>query len=391
MIKDLDLDKYEDRLQASRRRRAAAMSFTEGDRVATQCSVHGSYFSWLLGVNIKEYYTDIDTQIHVQTEAIKWRLENLDDDRTDIHIGLDRGPIGEALVFDCDVVYPEDTSPWIRHKLATPEDIDQLEVQPPEDNPRIAEALERGLRFKERAEELGVKFPVSIPGVGIHPPLSCACAIMDPADVYLLMLEDPRRSELLFAKCFDAFCAVKEYSDRKLYGHVRSDSLGLADDNSAFVSDDLYQDQVLPWNLMLYERYGKQTRYLHADGPNHHHYATYAQHARLTHFDIGGWSELRPAVRHFKGKTVINGNLNNIDFYGDLDDKLKWKIRNCLRIAAPGGGYILAIGGETYPGANLDTLCAGFAYAHEVGKYPLELPAAEDDPAPPGAVETYRR
>ncbi|MFQ6098796.1 MAG: uroporphyrinogen decarboxylase family protein, partial [Armatimonadota bacterium] len=292
---DFDISRYEERIGASRRRMEAARRFEEGDMVPTAVSAGGSYFSWLFGVNIRHYYTDIDTQIEVQARAVKWRFENLDDDRTDYSLHLDNGPIGEAIVFGAEVVYPDNTSPRIVPFLETPADIERLEVRDPRDNPRVQEALERARKFKERAQQLRVPLPVGVSGVGIHPPLSCACAIMEPRIVYEMMANDPEPIQLLFRKCFDAFCMVKDYMDELFSGGKRSGHLGLADDNSAFVSDPMYREQVLPWNLRLYERYGFKSRSLHADGPNAHHFHTYVQDVKLTQMDIGGSSKIEPA------------------------------------------------------------------------------------------------
>jgi len=99
-----------------------------------------------------------------------------------------------------------------------------------------------------------------------------------------------------------------------------------------------------------------------------------------------GWSRLQPAVDILKpARCVVNGNLNCRDFYGGFDENLRRKIRQTIRLAAPGGGYVFAIGGETYAGVNPDTLVRGFEYAHEVGKYPIDLPdepMPESDPRP---------
>jgi hypothetical protein len=42
----------------------------------------------------------------------------------------------------------------------------------------------------------------------------------------------------------------------------------------------------------------------------------------------------------------------------------------------PGGGYALAVGGETYAGVNPDTLCRVVAYAKEAGRYPVRAKEA---------------
>jgi uroporphyrinogen-III decarboxylase len=197
---------------------------------------------------------------------------------------------------------------------------------------------------------------------------------MEPRLVYEMMAADPEPIGVLFRKCFDAFCALKDYMDEVFAGGKRSGHLGLADDNSAFVSDAMYRAQVLPWNRRLYERYGFNGRYLHADGPNEHHFRTYVEDIKLNSMDIGGWSRLEPAVEILKGKCVFSGNMNCRDFYGAFDEELRRKIRHRIRLAAPGGGYIFAIGGETYPRVDPDTLVRGFDYVREIGRYPIGLP-----------------
>jgi uroporphyrinogen-III decarboxylase len=232
--------------------------------------------------------------------------------------------------------------------------------------------------------ELQLNVPVGGGYVGIHPPLSCACAIADPTWVYEMLYTDPRLVELLFEKCYRAFCDTRDYMD-ELAG-ARSEHLGLADDNCSFVSATLYNDYVLPWNQRLYARYGRKGRALHSDGPHHQHFRAYVDVIRLNHCDIGGWSKLQPAVDILKrGRCVVNGNLNCRDFYGEFDETLRRKIRQTLRIAAPGGGYVFAIGGETYPRVKPDTLVDGFRYAHEVGTYPIDIPEEpmpQNDPRP---------
>jgi len=383
---DFDPERYRTRREESAKRMQAAHEFREGDCVATIASVGGSYFAWLFGVDIRDYYTDIDTQIEVQLRGLQWRYENLPDDFTGTGIGYDGGPAGEGLFFEeCDIVYPPGTSPWVVPFIKDGADVEALQIKDPRDNARIQDYLKRGQRFVERARELGVRVPASPGWVGIHPPLSCACAIADDAWVYENMVAEPGIVLKLFEKCFRAFCACQEYM-YEVYGGGPG-HLGLADDNSAFVSDEMYRRMVLPFNLALYEKYGSSGRSLHADGPNEHHYETYAKIVKLNHMDIGGWSKLRPAVEILKpAGCVVHGGLNNRDLYSGWTEPLRQKIRQSIRIAAPGGGYEFAIGGETYAGTDPDVLCRTFEYAHEVGRFPLDIPEeplpGEDDGRP---------
>lgn len=378
MAVQVDISRYEARREASRQRLQAAREFREADRVPTLCGVAGSFYSWLFGVNIHDYYADLDTQIEVQTRGMQWHYDNLPDDYTGYGLGYDAGPVGEGLVFDCEVVHPDGTSPRIVHFIESPEDIEKLEVVDPRDNPRVQAHLRRYQAFADRVKELGLDYPVGPPRIGIHPPISCATAIADANWVYMMMTLEPALMRQLFEKCYQAFVMCQEYTYELTGGGPGS--MGLADDNSAFVSDPMYREQVLPWNLALYERYGPNYRSLHADGPNQHHYATYAHLIRLNHMDIGGFSTLRPALEILKpAGCVIYGNMNNRDLYGGWTERLQQKIRQTIRLAAPGGGYEFAIGGEVYAGTPGETLVQTFEYAAEVGRYPIDLP---EEPLP---------
>jgi len=44
-----------------------------------------------------------------------------------------------------------------------------------------------------------------------------------------------------------------------------------------------------------------------------------------------------------------------------------------VRIGPPGGGYIFAIGGETYPGVRPDTLIRTVEHVKEIGRYPVSI------------------
>jgi uroporphyrinogen-III decarboxylase len=230
-----DPSKYESRWQASRARLQAAHEFREGDCVPVLSSEYGSYWAWVLGIDIADYYEDLDTQIEVQMRGLTWHHENVPDDRTDCSIGFDCGPIGEAVVFDCDIERPRGTSPWILPRISSAEDVDRLEIVDPRHNPRVQALLERGREYKQRALDLGVKIPIGTGGLGIHPPLSAACALAGADWVYLNMLAEPALVLKLFEKCFRAFCLCQEYM-YELHGGGPG-GLGLADDNSSFVSD----------------------------------------------------------------------------------------------------------------------------------------------------------
>ena len=362
-------DNYRDRIEDSKKRMQTTCRFEEPDRVPITISTAGSFYSRLFGYNIRDYYTDFDTCIDVQLKGLEWAYEELQDDRTGCGLHLDFGPISEGLYFGFPIEYPDDTSPWVEKALETPADIDAFQVPDPAGSPGIREAFRKIEQFKDRVKERGIDIPAG-GGLGIHPPLSCACALAEPEMVYSLMYEDPALIHRFFAKLLDAFCRLVDYQD-SLLGR-KTESIGLADDHSAFVSNPMYREFVYPYNMAIYERYGLKGRSFHADGPNDHHFEMYANDMKLTRMDIGGFSDIANAKPALQGKTVFSGGLNCRDLYYDLATA-KPVIDRAIRIGAPGGGFILAVGGETYVGVNPDTLIQAVEYAKEAGLYPIAL------------------
>ena len=363
-------EKFRNKIEESKRRIDIACSFKEPDCLPIQIKVSGTYFAWMCGYNIKEYFLDREIMVDVQLKGLEWCFEHLKDDRIDYSIYLQLGIIYEGLFFDCPIEYPDNAEPRIVPKLKTEEDIDKLEVPDPATHPKIEWVFQEAEKTKRIMKKKGINLPFNF-DFGIHPPLSAACAIMDPTDVYTMMYTNPQAIKKLFDKLLDAFFKIRDYMDKRL-GIKRKD-IGLANDNSAFISNKMYREMVLPYDKAIYERYGKNRRYLHADGPNDHNFKTFCEDLKIDYMDIGGWSSLKEAVKVMKGKTVIFGGLNNKDLYKGLDDSAKEKIKEAVRIAAPGGGYIFGIGGETYPGVSPETLIKLVDYVKRIGKYPIKL------------------
>lgn len=361
----LDPDRYLDKIGDSRCRIKTTQSFQEPDRVPIQITTGGSFYAKLFGCNIRDYYTDMDLNLEVQVAGLKWAFEVLGDDRTGLSVSPDIGPVSEGIYFGLPIEYPDDTSPWIVPQLSDASDIEKLEIPEPEGHSGVRRVYELYETLKLKVEKMGLKLNVS-GGFGIHPPLSAACAIMPPEKVYELMYTDPPLVHRFFGKLLDAFCKLVDFKDR--YFGTATESMGLADDNSAFISVAMYKEFVFPYNSQIYERYGKKGRSLHADGPNDHLFELYADEMKLTQMDIGGFSDIAAAKKAMAGKTVIFGGLNNRDLYGTVEEA-RPAIERALAIGAPGGGYIFGVGGETYHGVNVDTLCECVRLVKKTGRY----------------------
>ena len=374
----LDVSRYEaDRKERFERRRVAA-SFQEPDRVPVCFGIGGSYYCWLFDCRIHEYYADPELQPEVQLRGIEWEYEVLRaDSSTRTSLGYEAGPVGEAIVFGAPVAWPEDTSPRIEHIVHDARDIEALTIPDPATNPRLKDYFRNAERFNQTARKMGVKLALNDkPAIGIHPPLSCACALMSPTKVYEMMYTEPELLRRLLDKCWEAHCVYSDYFDA-LYGRPRKrGGVGVCDDNISQISAEMFRRFEMPYYLELRERHEATSFHVHTDGPNDQHFKALADEVKITAMDIGGYSSLEAAVRDMKGKVYIHGGLRCWDFYapGPMTPETRRKVIEAIRLAAPGGGFELAIGGECYVGVSAEGICDLVRFVKQWGAYPIDVP-----------------
>ena len=374
----LDIEKYRRDVEERDRRLATARRFEEPDRVPVTFGIGGSYFCWLFGYDIGEYYANPEMQVEVQLKGMEWEYEYL---RADScvrgGVGYDMGPIQEAVVFGADIQRPGNTSPRIVHPCETLDDAIALDIQRPEDNPRLKEVIASSERFEAAAKKMGVSMAVRrVRGVRTHPPLSCLCALMDPGEVCLAMHTEPDKLKRALDKCFEGLLTYWEAfaGDLSALG-----SLSLADDNISFISADMFRRFEAPYYMDLKRRLNASEFHLHTDGPNDQHFSALANEVGLTRMDIGGFSLLENAVRDMKGKVCIHGGLNCKDFYdeGPMTEATRKKALRAIRLAGPGGGFELAIGGETYVRVSPQGIRDLVELVEERGTYPIDISVEE--------------
>jgi uroporphyrinogen-III decarboxylase len=371
----LSVDQYEaDRRERTQRRERAAR-FEEPDRIPVCFGIGGSYHCWLQGVNISEYYAQPELQVEVQLAGIQWEYEYLRADScTRDSVGYEGGPVGEAIVFGAEVQRPDGTSPRIVHCCESLEDVLRLRVPRPEDNPRLKEHIAQAERFVAAAHKIGAKLQCGVPKtVGIHPPLSALCALMDPTEVYAAMYTEPERLRAALDRMFEAFVTYREYGAEP--GALQGGPFGLADDNISQISADMFCQWEMPYYLKFRRRYRPSRFGLHTDGPNDQHFKTLADEVKLNSMDIGGFSSLAAAVRHMKGKVHIHGGLQCQDFYSPdgMTEATRRKALDAMSLAGPGGGFELAIGGECYVGVSPRGIRELVELVEKYGRYPLRV------------------
>jgi len=377
LLQEFDLDSYSEQIELARKRLEISSRFEEPDRVPLRFSTSGSYFCKLkdgdyrMNYNLRDYYSNIELDFEVQVRGGRWAFERLKDDRTGFGLGVELGPVGEGVLFGFKIIHPDDTSPWIVRQLETKDDIERFirtEFPHPEDHPGLRYVRELGERARERVEDVGSSLSVGA-GIGIHPPLSASCALMEPVRVVKLMYRDPDLVHRFFSKLANEKIRLHEYEE-KLSGR-RMEHFGLADDHMLMLSPDQYREFEMPHVTKMYKRFGSKGRRLHGDGPNDHLFGLLAKEVGITDMDIGGFSSIEKAAQELKGRVNFSGGMNCKDFYLGTDfQHVKERIDHCLSVAGNGGGYTLAIGGETYVGVDPALLRQAMRYVERMARLP---------------------
>ena len=371
-MEPFNINNYMKIVEENRKRLEKIVEFEEADRVPVIIDVGGPYYAKIFGYTFAEYYRDLSVMLDVQIKGIKWRLKWLKDDLAHIGVWLDIGSIAEGIVFDCKIVMPDDRnpwhSPWIVPRIKTLEDIDNLEIPDPYTHKGIKAYYNRLEKFRKLVKEYYGDLPVG-GRLQIHPPVSAAGSLMGPERLYSWIYKYPDEMHKLFRKLERTFVVLQEfYYD--ITGAEPS-SLGLADDHAGYLSRKLYEEFAMPYNLRLYERFGKRYRSLHMDSHMDHITDILRDVYRINYADVGVENDIRKIAEAFKGKVVFKGNANWRVLMKNYE-LIELEVEKCIYYAAPGGGYIFDNGGETYAGVPPDKLRYEVEYAKKVGRYPIK-------------------
>ena len=372
-MEPFNLEYYSKLAEENRRRLEKTYNFEEGDRVPVLIGVGGPYYAKLFGYTLLDYYTNLSVMLEVQIKGIKWRLTWLKDDLSHIGVGLDLGSIAEGIVFNCKIMMPDENnpwkSPWIVPCITTLEDIDTLEVPDPSSNKRIKEYYNKLEKYRKLVKEHYGNIPVG-GGLQIHPPISAAGSLLGTQRLFKWIYKYPNEVHKLLRKLYETFIVLQEYY-YEVTGSERG-SLGQCDDHSGYLNRKLYEEFTLPYNLKLYELYGKKYRSLHMDSRMEHIMDIIVDVYKVNSVDVGVDNDIRVIASGFKkNRVVFQGNADWRVLLKESLEYVELEVEKCIYYAAPGGGYIFDNGGETYIGVSPEALKYEVEYAKRVGQYPI--------------------
>ncbi|MQY76090.1 MAG: hypothetical protein GH155_00480 [Spirochaeta sp.] len=265
-----------------------------------------------------------------------------------------------------DVNWPADAP--VDFSIKTREDLKNFQWPDPEDESRLD-----GIKT---AVSLGKEKDIFVIG-SIRGPFSSTWLVTGFSEMMLNLHDNPDFVEEVMKGCTRYYTrgAVKMI-DAGVDAILFTDDYGSS--QATFISPPLFRERVLPHITRMVERISarKVPVIMHSDG----HVAPFLED--LVETGISGYHPLERSAgmvlekvkRDFGKALTLVGNVNNKTTLvsGSTEDVVE-EVKECIRLAAPGGGYILASDHSLHGDIPNENIFALYEAGRKYGEYPISL------------------
>ena len=301
-------------------------------------------YSQVLGINCLDYYSNAKAHLHEQLRYGIWEFENIDSNRYFENAAfISFGSVFEAAMFDIDINYLPNGSPWYNERDTVFADKSKLlHIKP--FNFYKSGLCPCALEFYETIKHLtkGYDIEVMFP-ITIRSPFSVAVMLRGLTNLLMDFYEDPEFVHDLFATVTGY---IKEFmTKRSEFLNLPMEKCFLFNDeiSTPMLSNELYKEFILPYEIELSKHCGG-VRYWHSCGVSQAFFESVATLPNLKLMHIGPWSDIEKAANVFGGKEIpieicVSSNrdmyekteLQMIDqlqnIKGICDNKVKYSVR----------------------------------------------------------------
>ncbi len=369
-------------IAARAERVARAKRFEAPDRVPVIPAINYRFLLPKIGVRFRDYFNDPETMLRSLILGQKWLMENVRTDAASITgawVGgwTDFQNTTEASALGCEVVFPDDDIPMVREDgwVRTDADLRRLE--------RIdvvnAGLNGRQIAFRQAMQAAAEKYPVRFQGGPVfypganpalthtsHGPFTVASDLMGPTQMFEAMLARPEFARELMSivtakiLAWEDFCWAEEALPNRDFAWT--------DDLSAYLSADMWEEMVLPFNRQLRDHFGWAS--LHMCGKTDHLLRLFTEKLQINELQGFGWQvNLDQMARVMGGRVVVLGNVSPLLIANGTPDQVKDATRRVIEKLAPCRGLIIQDGNNISPESPLENINAMYAAAEEFGRY----------------------
>lgn len=335
--------------------------FKEVDRVPVRINLNPWGLLEARGKIAADYFESPEDNLVEQILNRKWMYENIDDDTpipTESLCFLPDVGCLRGMEFEMEVIWPRDQPPKCRHPLTELEQIDSLEIPPPDGGINKIR-IDWYHRMKAKAEELDVRLngnPLKIYLTLSQPggPIPSAFALAG-SNLYLWMLMDPERTHRLMQMVTDSHIQATRFFD-KMFDRPLQHSIGIGADAGEMVGPDQYREFFVPYFLKIWDIY-KGPRGFHNCGKNEHLLDIIRDELNIdSHNGFGACVDPEVLAEKMSGRVCLTGGPDPWMIKTGPIERIKEECCRYIETLNRNGGYQLSTGGGVTPGTPLPHL-----------------------------------
>ena len=331
-----------------------AENLKQPSQVPVLIPAYGQVFTRIGEVKMGEYYKDPEVMLNCQL-ACRKRFWNLTSVFPDFYVAHDL-----ATMFGCQIVWPENDTPWVIPKITDIHQVKNMKVPDPYHDGLMPARL---ATYRYMRAEAGNICDVG----GTLGPFDLAGLLRGQTAWFMDLVKNPEFAHQLLHICTETLIETWKAMER-FAGNLERIALG--DDGPGYVSRRHFQDFHVPYIRRVFDAFPEAKHWWHCDG---------SLKGKVDLIPLCGADVLSifdPNIdiglvkKAIGDKVCLIGNLHPIQVLREKDpETVQLESRRIMDKAASGGGFVLAAGGEISGDTPLRNIEAMIEAVIRWGKY----------------------
>ena len=356
-----------DETEKSARRMKAYREMRRADRIPVGLCIVPRFFAKAMHITYSDVFKDADTQYELLLMFQKYQIENIRSDMltsTTLHIHPYFDNVSTASHFGGHVEWPENETLQAVPVIKTVEEMNAFSIPDPEAG-LFGTIISWWRRMKELAADTRITFDgvpgkVEVPHLNLMPlgPHMIAVDLVG-TNFYWWCVEYPNECREFLGKITSGLIEAEEHARVIDPRPAAYDAYGLAEDSSTIMSEDMFREFAVPYDRILYNRFGKRVRSMHMCGPSLHLHSALVDELKITDFDVFGY-QVPPekAAVTMGGRVRLFGNINPMLMLNGTAEDVRREALTTLEHLGPLGGYCMGDGANVCPGTPPENIAA---------------------------------